>query len=346
MSCRLCSLIRSNALNFNGRIDEPGNCAIALCCEGKPETPKIPFGETAEDTLRMFLGECAALNLECRMIADDKQRHFSACCADCKSFIPTDDLGYTPFILYVNLSMYPAPCQCHCIYCDIGHDKQYSQTNENTEAAYEKMFETLELALKSGIIAQNATWQISSGEIAIHPYHDRILNLVKGKRAVFYTNAMKYDEDIAQNLHDNPGSAINLSIDSGTPETWYKVKGVNNFNKVLDNLNKYFEASSAKGNQITLKYIILPGINDNRKDFEGVIEIMKSLKVKHLTLARDTRIKYDHSPEKSARLIEAASLLLTMCHKHGITNDMFTYSPSEQEQVIKKANEALQQGLV
>lgn len=69
----------------------------------------------------------------------------------------------------------------------------------------------------SGILSQDAAWQVSCGEIAIHPYHDRILQLVRKKHAVFYTNCMKYDEAVAQNLHDNPKSSINFSIDAGTP---------------------------------------------------------------------------------------------------------------------------------
>ena len=55
-------------------------------------------------------------------------------------------------------------------------------------------------------------WQISTGEITIHPYKDRILDLVKNDRACFYTNAFIFDEKIAANLKVNPNSAINLSF--------------------------------------------------------------------------------------------------------------------------------------
>lgn len=146
----------------------------------------------------------------------------------------------------------------------------------------------MELALDLKIIADDAVWQISSREIAIHPYHDRIMNIVKGRIACFYTNCMKFDEDIAKNLHDNPRSTINLSIDSGTPETWRKIKGLDNFDKVIENLSKYYVASTRPG-QITLKYIVMPGINDNYEDFTSVIEIMKVLKVNRLIIARDGR---------------------------------------------------------
>jgi MoaA/NifB/PqqE/SkfB family radical SAM enzyme len=207
------------------------------------------------------------------------------------------------------------------------------------------MFDALDYAHESGLIAPNPTWQISSGEIAIHPYKDKILDLVKNQNAVFFTNCFIFDEKIAANLAANPNSAINLSIDSGTPETWCKVKGVDNFEEVTTNLVRYFNKSSRPG-QITLKYIVLPGINDTFEDYSSVIEIMKVLKVNHLTIARDLRTKYTFDEEQSNNLIDAAGYLAAMLHKNGMTMNMFTYSPKDRERVVAFANELLRDGKV
>ena len=341
MSYYGCSFIQMSALNFNGRIDteEP---PITLCCEGIPNIPRIGFGKTAEDTLRSFMGECLALATECKHISEHGQRRFSAGCAGCANF-QKGDYGYDGLIHYINLSMYPAPCQSRCIYCEV--HKNYESMTEKAKESYNKLFDTIELAQHCGLIASNATWQVSSGEIAIHPYHDRIMKLVQEKRAIFYTNCMEYDEAVAQNLHDNPGSAINLSIDAGTPVAWSKIKGIDNFEKVTENLSKYYVASVHPG-QITLKYIILPDINDFYEEYVSLIEIMKVLKVKHLTIARDTRKKYNISSKESIKLIRAAAYLLAICHKNEITNDMFTYTPEERNKAMKQANEILRQNLI
>ena len=90
--------------------------------------------------------------------------------------------------------------------------------------AYEKLFDFLEYADQRGMIDPEAVWQVSSGEITLHPYRDRIMELVRDRHAVFYTNAFLFDEAIAQKLHNDPNSAIDLSIDAGTPETWRKVQ--------------------------------------------------------------------------------------------------------------------------
>lgn len=339
MSYRCCPMIQQLALNVNGRIDkdEP---VLSLCCEGLPNIPKMQFCETAEDTLRTFVGMGMLTAVECASVADDRQRHFTAGCAQCANF-QMGDFALGAQISYVNLSMYPAPCQSRCVYCGVCREPQ----TKASEAAYEKLFEILELAERCGILSQDATWQVSSGEIAIHPYRDRIMRLVKEKRAVFYTNCMKYDEAVAQNLHDNPKSAINLSIDAGTPETWKRIKMVDNFEAVLENLMRYHQMSSGPG-QITMKYIVLPDVNDVYEDYAALMEILKGLQVKHLTLSRDTRRKYHMSREDHTKLTGAAAYLLAICHKNGISNDMFTYSKEEQEETIKLAVEILQKGLI
>lgn len=337
MSFRCCSLIQMSALNISGRI-ETGKPVISLCCESLPNIPKIGFMETAEDTLRAFVGESALVSMECMRCSKDSQRYFTAGCTQCANFIE-GDYPMDAVIHYVNLSMYPAPCQSRCIYCSVHKEDQRADSSE-VQAAYEKLFDMLDLAERSGILVPNAQWQVSSGEIAIHPYRERIMKLVRGKRAMFYTNCMKFDEDVAQNLHDNPNSAINLSIDAGTPGTWKKIKGVDNFKKVTENLARYYTQSARPG-QIVLKYIILPDVNDIYEDFQSLMEIMKALKVEHLTISRDVRNKYSMSREDTIKLTGAAAYLLAMCHKNGIANDMFTYTKQEQAEAIQLAQEIL-----
>lgn len=342
MSYRCCSMIQNFNLHINGRIDTGAPC-LSLCCENLPNVPKIPFLSTAEDTLRAFVGEGLLAAVECARVTKDSQRHFTAGCTHCAQF-REGNWQLNAQIGYVNLSMYPSPCQSRCIYCGV-HQKDQSITSETAKSGYEKLFDLLELAEQSGMIAPNATWQVSCGEIAIHPYRDRIMKLVKGKRAVFYTNCMKFDEAVAQNLRENPNSAINLSIDAGTPETWKKVKGRDNFDTVLENLVKY-HAAGPKPGQITMKYIVLPDINDFLEDYLSLAEIMKVLGVKHLIFSRDTRTKYSLSEGDRVKLTGATAYLLAVCRKNGISCNLSNYTQEEQAEAVELAKEVLQKGLV
>lgn len=341
MEFKSCPMISNMYLNVNGRVDADQN-VLTLCCEGIADKPAVAFQETGEESLKSFIGMRSLVVAESLKNATLKSKtHLSAGCLKCDKY----QLGnhqLSMLISYVNLSMYPSPCQCRCCYCSVS--KKWEDKPE-VHAAYEKLFDMLRLGKETGMISPNATWQISPGEITIHPYRKEIMKLVEGQRAIFYTNAFIYDEDIARNLHTNPQSAINLSIDSGTASTWKKIKGFDNFDQVTSNLVQYYKASSKAG-QITLKYIILPDINDVYEDFVSLMEIIKILSVKHLTISRDTRKKYSHSDEYHVKMIGAAAYLVAMCLKNNVSFDMFTYTVDEQQLVMKQVQEILENGYV
>lgn len=332
MDFQSCPMIAGQYLNVNGRIDTGGRC-LTLCCENIPNIPGVAFSDDVEETLERFIG------MRTLVIAESARKaggtHFG--CADCVNY-REGQWEFNPFISYVNLSMYPAPCQCRCRYCGVYKEPQVF--TPEAKQAYERLFGFLELAVSSGVIDPDARWQVSSGEITIHPYKDRILELVRGKNTIFFTNAFLFDKTIAQNLHNNPGSAINLSIDAGTPKTWRKVKGVDNFETVTSNLVEYHN-NSAKPGQITLKYIVLPDVNDTYEDYASLMEIIKLLEVRHLSISRDTNVKYERNDEYHTKLMGAAAYLLAMCYENGITNDMFAFSKEEQDETVKLAGEIL-----
>lgn len=340
MEYQSCPMIEGLHLNINGRIDN-GTSMFALCCEPIENLPKTAFASTAEETLRYFISERSLVIAESKRIAQfGGERRYTKGCAECANY-QKGEWQSDGLIHYVNLSMYPSPCQCRCTYCNIYKNDQ--KISPEASSAYEKLFDLIEFAQTSGMIAPDARWQVSPGEIAIHPYRKRIMDLVKGKPTTFYTNCFKFDEDIARNLNENPSSAINLSIDAGLPQTWKKVKGFDNFDTVIENLVNYY-SNSARPGQITLKYIVLPGINDTLEDYMSLMEIMKLLKVPHLSISRDVHHKYAMDQDKTTELVGAAAYLIALCHLNGITCDMLTYTPMEQEQTVKLATEIVQSG--
>lgn len=136
-------MIQNFALNVNGRIGT-GKSYLSLCCEGLRDMPKILFSDTAEDTLRAFVGEGLLTAIECARVTDDSQRRFTAGCTRCAQF-QEGDWTINALISYVNLSMYPSPCQSRCIYCGV-HQEDQSITSEAAKSGYEKLFDMLELA--------------------------------------------------------------------------------------------------------------------------------------------------------------------------------------------------------
>ena len=338
-----CQMLEGMGLHINGRID-CGKEVIGFCCENLENIPKVAFSASPVEMLRNFVGQRGLAIAESKKCGDrSAERRFTSGCQKC-GYFQNRSWASDGLIHYVNLSMYPSPCQCRCIYCGIPQQDQNARS-EAAKAAYETLFDMLEIAENCGIIAPDAAWQISCGEIAIHPYKDRIMRLVRAKNAVFYTNCIKFDEDIAGNLHNNPNSSINLSIDAGTAQTWRRVKGLDNFEQITSNLARYY-AESAKPGQITLKYIVLPDVNDIYEDYVSLVEIMKVLEVPSLLLSRDTRVKYTISQEECTTLTGEAAYLLAICGKNGISCSLSNYTPEESRQIVEMAKEILRMGQI
>lgn len=180
------------------------------------------------------------------------------------------------------------------------------------------------------------------------PVQKAIYELACGDTPMFFSNLFIFDEDIARELHDNPRAKINFSIDAGTAETWHKVKGVNNFYRVLENLNAYLQAAQ-NADQVILKYIIFPGINDSDEDFLSLTEIVKALKIKRLIFARDMMVYANSKAAIDAlsvdgvfdsKIIESAARFLAVCTLCGVPVETLSdYTRQERQAVLALAQE-------
>ena len=121
------------------------------------------------------------------------------------------------------------------------------------------------------------------GEITVSPLREKILALWNRKkwRGVILTNASIYCEEITELLRSGRVK-LNCSLDAGTAETYYKIKGVDCFNKTVANLRKYAVLDGA----VQLKYILLKDINYNEPDIREFIELCKELNAE-VILSRD-----------------------------------------------------------
>lgn len=240
--------------------------------------------------------------------------------------------------------MLPAPCQCKCFYCTQRDGISFGwEKDSNVISAYEKIFDLLNFAKKENVLSPNASWMIAGGEITIHPFKNQIMKLVKGHPVSFFTNGFIFDEGIAKELHDNTNACINISLDAGTDETWHKIKGVNNFQHVLANLKKYRNVAH-NPEQISLKYIIFPNINDSDEEFLSFIAIEKSLNLSSFNISRDNRVFREKAPKDidDSKLIESAARF-TAIHfgLSGIVPSFSNFTEDEQRNILALAQKIL-----
>jgi molybdenum cofactor biosynthesis enzyme MoaA len=131
---------------------------------------------------------------------------------------------------------------------------------------------------------------LASGEISVSPYCDKVLEIIARNQwsANIFTNASVFNQKLAD-LMSLGLAQIQVSMDAGTQETFAAIKRLDCWNKVVANLRKY--ALSAKSQkQIALKYILLPGINDNAADVDGFVELAHQLRASVFISSDSTKV--------------------------------------------------------
>ena len=96
----------------------------------------------------------------------------------------------------------------------------------------------------------------------------------KGYYLDIFSNCSVFDQALFDLAHESP-VIVRKSFDTGTPETYARIKGVNCWEKMLKNVRHYIEAPYLVLNP---KYIFMPGINDRKEDVEGFVQVCKELK--------------------------------------------------------------------
>lgn len=202
-------------------------------------------------------------------------------------------------------------CNFRCIYCDAVENLKQANIDGPS------MVDAINAFVKINK-SKDFSIALSAGEITVSPYKKEIFNILMNKniRVSVFSNGMIFDENIFHVLQKQKGS-LNISLDSGTPETFYKIKRVNQFQKVLENISRY---SESKG-RLELKYIILEGINDNYVDVNGFLDICK----KYASSVRLSCDKFRYQEQLSNETILLLKYIVDKCKTFSLPVS-FSYS--------------------
>jgi pyruvate-formate lyase-activating enzyme len=163
-----------------------------------------------------------------------------------------------------------AYCHFKCKYCS--YENFSIKDTENTYNTFVKYYEELE---RQGKIAEDFSFAITFGEISVNPYKDKYLDFVikkngdKCKATHITSNCGVYVEKIAYLLQT--GGLMLVSLDAGTRETFTKIRGVDAYEKVCENIRKYIKAG-----KVYAKYIFMTdGSNAADEDIDGFVEFIE-----------------------------------------------------------------------
>lgn len=175
-------------------------------------------------------------------------------------------------------------CNSHCIYCEAEYFNRYTDYLDNYSEFYKKfveqfnVYEIVQDMIKKEILDKNALIDITGGEPTLYPRFNELLALLVEygcKNIRVLTNAIIYSPAIEKALKADAVTLI-ISLDAGTKKVHEKAKGVCSYDLVWENIRKYSESLPKNSNhQIDLKYILIEGLNDSKKEIQTWLDLCK-----------------------------------------------------------------------
>lgn len=206
-------------------------------------------------------------------------------------------------------------CSCNCIYCSLVNIGHQTKKELNTRKAYDIKPVLYDL-YKKNLIEENCIITVGGGECAELPqgeldYIIYIASILKCRLEIL-SSGMFYSKTI-ENALTTQNCILKISTDSGNKKTFEKIKQVKTFDRTWKNLKNYIQKSKRnKNSQVVIKYIILPGINDNINEAKSFIKKCRSIGCRKIEIAIEylyfEKIKNNSIPKS---IKETLSILLS-----------------------------------
>lgn len=204
-------------------------------------------------------------------------------CINCTSF-EQKEWDQDNYIDYILLTPW-VECNSKCIYCYGGTGASSTQLN----AMKYSVVNLIKDMIDKEILVKNSILDFAGGEPTMYEEFEDLLNLLINndyKIMVIHTNAIKYNEAIEKGIKKGVVNVI-VSIDAGTKDIHRKVKGVDSYDDVWENLKTYAEAQAHESNNVKTKYIVVPGLNDKKSEIDLWLKKSHEIGIKSVVLNLD-----------------------------------------------------------
>lgn len=250
-----------------------------------------------------------------KLIEKHKKGNAPKCCIACTNFKKakwSDKINKK--LSWISLNHYKI-CNLKCVHC--GYRKS---DDHEADSNHELVLKVIDVFSENKKLNKHVTLAIGGGEPSINKGIDLILQycLDKKYRALINSNGAKYSELIAKGVKIGLFN-LDLTPDAGSKEVYAKIKGVDCFDLTWRNIKEYIEKTNGKAN---VKFIIEEG---NVNDVENMIEMCKSINIKHVTLAFDLNIK----KEDYEKFRIPINRFISLCKENGIQCAISSFVPKE-----------------
>lgn len=210
---------------------------------------------------------------------EHKKGNLTPNCAGCV-FLQEKEWDDEDYIDYLQFN-YWVKCNSNCTYCyEVQNKEIYAKIKPyNTVPIIKDMIE-------KKILRPGGEISFGGGEPTIAPEFEELIKLFVDNNFTYmriHSSGIKYSPAIAEGIKKGIINVV-ISIDAGCEKTYKKIKRVNTYKKVLENMKKYAEANKYEYGMMISKYIIIPNVNDNRKEIDEWIDSVRKVGGRWLAL--------------------------------------------------------------
>ncbi len=194
---------------------------------------------------------------------DHRNGNLTPNCTGCV-FLEEREWDEEDYINFLQFNYWIA-CNSKCTYCyEVQNKKMFDKIKPyNSLPVIKDMIE-------KKILRPGGEVSFGGGEPTIAPEFEDLIRLLTAngfKNMRIHSSGIKYSPAIAEAIQKGVLNVV-ISIDSGCEKTYKKIKRVNAYKKVLENMKKYALANQKEYGFVISKYIIIPNVNDNRTEID------------------------------------------------------------------------------
>ena len=167
-------------------------------------------------------------------------------------------------------------CNSNCIYCTTHCNKAYLNTLPDIP-----IYNFIKKLIDDKHIDDDCVIQFGGGEPTLHFEFEKIVDLFLEKLEPMlriYSSGIKFSSHIEKAIKLGRCTLI-ISLDSGNPNLYKKIKNVDEFSTVVNNVAKYCKAQDElpERKYVILKYILIPGVNDKEEYIYEFLSVAKQI---------------------------------------------------------------------
>lgn len=187
-------------------------------------------------------------------------------CKDCFELKPDFDWSNVNDVKFENFYIsHWFDCNANCIYCVNNCVTDKKITNEIHKSPCYDALPLLENLKKENLIGDNLKVYITGGEPTLLKEMPDLIEFFKNNNTAYFSlfsSGISYFEPFHDLLKSNIKTELIISPDCGNPELYKKIKNVDRFYDVFNNIKRYGEDCS-DNNRVIVKYIFVKNFNDN-----------------------------------------------------------------------------------